>query len=433
MKKAPKKIYSKQRRRPKMANPLRDKPFHLAVYPVITAHFAVVIVWLVVWIGSCIKSDTVTDSTVIDGTVVSGIERNKLTIEQLTYKQMLLRVIQGIKKASDPDKTNVMKHSGNAVCLLNQIGHPLGDSYIPKKGQPKKRKEGWQPEKQVFPDKRDGIQGDRFLDLKSSKRIGDRSLEEEAAKALIYHHFPGLSDNYIRDWRLQLVANKVITYKARYPKQVEWLKVDTTRKEGSDPFAETTRIKHEIRKVLLDVPPKCVRGINNECIVDELLMRCMFAGPLADELTRINKLIYESRTEQFNPMVCNRTNDLQAIYSASDYGCSGKRRDGLNLPCTSHHELFLAWDLRNWETAADFLAEIGMVCDFIKDDSAHCSFAETNITPDYMKKVKDMGRKAKAKAKAKAKEMRQKFKDWRRKKGQQAKDWLKNKIRRKKR
>lgn len=230
----------------------------------------------------------------------------------------------------------------NAVCLLNQMGHPLGDNYDPKLSKDPKA-----PKKKNYKRESD----DFFFD-----RHDPKSPQKYVYMSNIY--------GYPHE-KLPFMAESTIKLNKMHP--------DT--KEFMEWFTEEP-------KEFLKEPLECVKSYEGPCIKTWDGSDCLLLAPLAKAVTGANLAMHDDKKGQIIPMACYRNDLHQAVAFVSNNAQGCKEivgRPGLMLPGNSFHGLGLAMDLANQGEAEDYLVQINVLCGFIHGDEAHCSFGEQSM------------------------------------------------------
>lgn len=231
----------------------------------------------------------------------------------------------------------------NAVCLLNQMGNPLGDSYEPKNEKDPKKADYKRESNDFFID---------MHDPKDPKKYVYRS----NIRSYPYEKLPFLAESTINDLKKNKDTNDFL----------KWFTYDT--------------------KEFLDAPLACVRGFDGNCIKTWEDTDCLLLEPLADAVSRANLAMHDDGKGEIKPMLCYR-NDLHQAIAFVGIGGKGCKvvgaHPGLMLPGSSFHTLGLAMDLANQGEAEAYLTEIGVACGFIRGDEGHCSFGEKSMNGNF--------------------------------------------------
>ncbi len=121
---------------------------------------------------------------------------------------------------------------------------------------------------------------------------------------------------------------------------------------------------------------------------------CLLVKPLAEAVTKANRMMHDDGKGEIRPMTCWRSNLQQSMLwthipskgarlpgkKLSDFEKLIKTRIAVGFPGLSNHEQGLAMDVSNRRAAEPYLAAVaGMMCDFIKNDNDHCSIAEIEV------------------------------------------------------
>lgn len=274
-----------------------------------------------------------------------------------TYRPMVIG-----KKPGTPSDERVKASAKNAVCLLNQMCHPLGDSY---KGKGKKEC------------KRES--DDFFID------------RHDPGDPQKYVYWPKLHD-YVHEKRPDLVFNALSSLRQDKTgkSSIRWFtdKYNVFKKGKTGPDKD---IFKEFVEIFLRQRLKCVRAVGGGCIKTFDGSDCLLFADLADEVTRANFAMHADGKGELKPSVCFRTSLHQAIayVDIGNQGCKmvGSRPGGqaVSAPGNSAHA-GLAMDLPNYAAAEDYLSKIGMGCDQVEGDPGHCSFGEV-ATQEKLKSV----------------------------------------------
>lgn len=140
---------------------------------------------------------------------------------------------------------------------------------------------------------------------------------------------------------------------------------------------------HASAEELLSEPLDCVKDGDGNCMKQPDGRACLLRASLASAVTKANSLMAKAGEGQIKPLNCYRSNLSEAVMYVAN---SGKGCDttgahpGLSLPGSSFHEMGLSIDLANSGQAKDVLLDVGMVCDFIPDDSGHCALGEASLS-----------------------------------------------------
>lgn len=238
-------------------------------------------------------------------------------------------------------------------------------------------------------------------------RLPDNPTEEEMKKKAGKYLYMDNIHGYVMRARLKLIAGQFYHYQENeyWQRQLGWVNKGFKEymKSAKPPESDSKKAKREWKQnlfkeylinVYLEKLLVCPRKVDGSCMQtwDGTTSKedankgkdCLLVEPLAEAVTRANQRMHKAKKGEIQPMICYRNNLHQAVLfvSIAGEGCSLEgSRPGITLPGTSSHGLGLAMDVRNWREAQVYLAaEAGMMCDYVKDDDAHCSIAEIKLT-----------------------------------------------------
>lgn len=172
--------------------------------------------------------------------------------------------------------------------------------------------------------------------------------------------------------------------------------------------------KNEDIKEALGYGFKPVRKVNGDKMVNRHGEICYMRTPIAKDITEANRKMYEETGREMNPTLCTRPNEQQAVL----YVIMKPQGDEVALPGRSTHNFGVGIDIANWQAAATYMADIGMIggCSTtLVDDESHYQYGmspESDLiagTCSVSPGLANVARKAK-------------------KKGRKAKEWVKKKL-----
>lgn len=277
------------------------------------------------------------------GLLKASVNPDTRTPEEMTRAYLTYRAKIAPKAVGEITDAKVKAIADNAVCLLNQMGHPLGDAYQGKKKKEHKRESN-----------------EYFIDNHNPK---------EPRK---YVHRPNIYGYVFEDMVPRAEATIGDLRKGKDTKDfLKWFTWEPSE--------------------FLEQPLECVHSFEGPCIKTYDGSDCLLVAGLARAVTRANLAMHDDKKGQIIPMACYRNDLHQAVAFAgnSGEGCKPEgAHPGLMLPGNSYHGMGLAMDLSNQSEAEDYLAEVGVSCGFIKGDEGHCSFAEQSMNGNLRSKLK---------------------------------------------
>jgi|GEM_PF-2975467 len=240
-----------------------------------------------------------------------------------------------------------------AVCVLNQMGFPQGDSY---EGKGKKTHT------------RETL--DSFVDTHLAGH------PQKYVKSSLPDQY--LADNLV-DREVEVLTRELQNSKTK--NSLKWFSEEfedyksRTGKSSPGTFKEfVTAYRSETLA--------CMRDYNGDCIKMKDGRYCYLLSKLAQRLNLVQIKMHEDGKGQMEPTECSRTNLQQAVayVDIGQQGCkvttSRPNNRAVVLPGNSYHETNQAFHLKDWKTAEPYLAEIGVACDAVDGDPGHCSFGE---------------------------------------------------------
>lgn len=240
------------------------------------------------------------------------------------------------RAAMQSDET-IQAIAKNAMCVLNKMGHPLGDKY-----------EG--------PDK---IEHKR--DTLDSYTYDPRPGKVQPKK---YIFQPNTRD-YVYEERIK---DHIATIKAQ---------------KESDDTKDTMTWFTWTPEEFLALPLACVQDPEtHSCAMTREGTPCKMIVPLAQVFSEADAAFYAEKKEKMDFIVCFRNDLHQAIafVGIGGRGCKLEgEHDGLRAVGNSSHGMALAADVANSGHAQEYLAKYGVACGFIPGDEGHCSFGEKGM------------------------------------------------------
>lgn len=246
------------------------------------------------------------------------------------------------------------KNTGNtALCVLNQMGFPQGDSY-----------EG--PGKIVRERKTLDFFTDTHLPGQPQKYENRPSLHQ-----YLVDNIAGREAAILRQESLNSNTKNSLSW---FMQEFEEYKRKTGN-NGPNAFEDFVRTYQ-------DSPLECMRDYTGDCIKMKDGRLCTLLRPLAQQLNLVQIKMHDDKKGQMIPYECSRTNLEQSVayVDVGQQGCkvttSRPNNRAVVLPGNSYHETDQAFHLANWREAEPYLAEIGVACDAVDGDPGHCSFGE---------------------------------------------------------